>query len=103
MSRTVTYDSFMDREARIRMTEGLAAGINLGTVSGLPSLRRIRRQKFRNQKAFCEQIGIDRTTYNSWETGRHWPSARILPILASALDCTIEDLYAPGEETEGEK
>ena len=31
--------------------------------------------------------------YSQWESGQHLPSALLLPALANALGCTLEDLY----------
>lgn len=101
MNAMTSTDIQIDREVRMRNTEQLAKDLCSGHDQGLPGLRRKRIQKFRTQKALAEACGIDRQTYNSWETGRHWPSAKILPILASALGCTIEDLFLPDEESEG--
>lgn len=99
----ISYDIFMDRETRIQMAHQLAQGVNSGEYTGLPNLKRLRIQKFRSQKALCRHCGFDRTTYNSWEIGRHWPSAKNLPILADALGCTIDDLFRPAGESEGTK
>lgn len=91
----------MSRDDRIRLAAGLDAAVTMGTLKGIPGLRRKRIQRGISQRALCEICGFDRQTYNNWEHCRHWPSAKMLPILAAALGCTIEDLFLPDEESEG--
>ena len=91
----------MSRDARIRLAGRLSQAVDVGSLQGLPGLRRKRIQKFRTQKDCAIALNIDRQTYNSWELGKHWPPAKMLPGLAAALGCTIEDLFLPDEESEG--
>lgn len=46
------------------------------------------------QVAFAAAIGIDRSTVAKWETGKAYPRADMLPAIAEALSCSIDDLYA---------
>lgn len=91
----------MSRDARIRLAVRQAVAVDMGGLQGLPGLKRKRTQMYPTQKAFAEACGVDRQTYNRWENGTYWPSAKMLPIIASALGCTIEDLFLPDEESEG--
>mgnify|MGYP003370827068 FL=1 len=50
------------------------------------------RQKLTQQK-LAELINVERVTITQWEAGRNFPRAKILPLLAKVLKCTIADLY----------
>lgn len=53
-----------------------------------------------SQEQLASQIGTDRSTVAKWETGAAMPSAAKLPLLASVLGCTIDELFGrspPGE------
>ena len=91
----------MSRDDRIRLAGRKSQAVVMGSLQGLPGLKRKRIQMYRTQKAFAEACGVDRQSYNRWENGTYWPSAKMLPILAAALGCTIEDLFLPDEESEG--
>ena len=85
---------------RIRppLGEGPAYGAGLHGIAG----SRARAVGLHVGKALdAEACGVDRQSYNRWENGTYWPSAKMLPILAAALGCTIEDLFLPDEESEG--
>ena len=43
-------------------------------------------------------LGVTRQTVSMWETGKAWPSANMLPRIARALNCRIEDLYGSEKE-----
>ena len=49
------------------------------------------------QEALAAALGVPRATVASWEAGFGWPSARILPEIAGALLCSIDDLYRAEE------
>lgn len=52
-----------------------------------------------SQEDLSRQLGVVRQTVSMWETGKACPSATMLPRIARALGCTIEDLYgASGPE-----
>lgn len=48
------------------------------------------------------EIGVSRAAWSQWEAGTTMPSAGYLPALAELLQCSIEDLYRGGGETDGE-
>lgn len=53
-----------------------------------------------SQEQLASQIGTDRSTVAKWETGAAMPSAAKLPLLASVLGCTIDELFGlspPGD------
>lgn len=45
------------------------------------------------QAQLAEVLGVERATVTMWETGVNWPSARVLPLIADLLLCSIDDLY----------
>ena len=42
----------------------------------------------------AEKLGISQTAVAKWETGKAYPRADILPAIAEALGCSIDDLFA---------
>lgn len=49
------------------------------------------------QIQLAETLGISQSTIAMWETGRAYPRADILPAIAAALGCSIDDLFTdPG-------
>ena len=74
--------------------QSTALDILSGKVHGLRNLRNLRRQKYGSQKKLCDVLGFDRTTYNSWELCKHWPKGDAIILIAAALGCTVEDLFA---------
>ena len=45
------------------------------------------------QKALAEILGIKNNRLSQYETGARAVPAALLPAIAAALGCTIEDLY----------
>lgn len=56
-----------------------------------------RRREARNmtQGELSDILGVDRTTVTKWETGDALPRADMLPRVASALGCSMDDLLCP--------
>ena len=52
---------------------------------------RIAAQK--TQQELADALSIERATVAMWETGRSWPSAALLPVIADTLGCTIDALF----------
>lgn len=51
------------------------------------------------QRQLAEISGCKLQSVRQWEQGRFWPGSRILPALAQACRCSIEELYyAPEDE-----
>lgn len=49
------------------------------------------------QSQLAEKLDISRTAIAKWETGSAFPRADMLPAIAAALGCSIDDLFAdPG-------
>lgn len=66
----------------------------------LAGLRDYRQRAGMTQGELAALCNVSRASVNNWETGRGWPSAAILPMLADVLLCSIDDLYdhITGEE-----
>ena len=58
-------------------------------------IRELRQQKGITQAQFATMIGVQQNTVSQWETGCRNPASPILPRLADALSCTIDELYKP--------
>ena len=50
------------------------------------------------QKELASVINVDRSTIAKWETDRALPRAELLPKLAKALHCSIDDLIEDDAE-----
>ena len=51
-----------------------------------------------SQEALAARVGVTRANVANWETGVAWPKARLLPEIADALACSVDDLYHMTEE-----
>lgn len=60
------------------------------SLIGLKPLR-VAAQK--TQQELADTISVERATVAMWETGRSWPSAALLPMIADTLGCTIDALF----------
>lgn len=50
------------------------------------------------QEGLAARVGVERPAITLWETGARTPTTDKLPALASALGCSIDDLFRPPEE-----
>ncbi len=46
------------------------------------------------QEKLAELLGIDRSAVAKWETGVALPRAELLPKVARALNCTVDELLS---------
>lgn len=46
------------------------------------------------QRQLAAMIGVSPATVCFWVAGRRQPGAARLPLIAAALDCSIDDLFA---------
>lgn len=58
------------------------------------NIKQIREAAGVTQHELAAALEIDRTTVSKWEVGAAKPRAELLPALAAALHCTINDLFA---------
>lgn len=49
------------------------------------------------QTQLAETLGVSQPAITAWETGSAFPRANMLPAIAAALGCSIDELFAdPG-------
>lgn len=56
-------------------------------------IRRYRLAKEWTMLDLAKKLGVSVPTVSRWESGEDYPAAARLPALASALDCTIDELF----------
>jgi len=56
-------------------------------------IRRYRLAKDWTMLDLAKKLGVSVPTVSRWESGEDYPAAARLPALASALDCTIDELF----------
>lgn len=52
-----------------------------------------------SQKQLAEMLRVTQAAVANWEAGTAYPRASQLPELAKALNCSIDELYTPPEES----
>lgn len=52
------------------------------------------------QQKLANQIGVARSALAMWETGANSPRFKMLPVLAAALGCTVDELVRSEVSTE---
>lgn len=58
----------------------------------MKKLKEIRVRKNLTQEELGEKVGVSYRTIYQYESGRREPSLRILRLLATALNCTIDEI-----------
>ena len=61
-------------------------------------IRELRRAAHINQTQLASAMGVTQGVVSNWETEIILPRTRDLPRLASALGCSIGDLFAESED-----
>lgn len=56
-------------------------------------LKIMRKRAKLTQAELARELGVKQTTVAMWESATSYPRASLLPIIASALNCTIDELY----------
>ena len=64
----------------------------------MDSIRRLRERAGMSQAQLAEKIGVDRSAVAKWESAGVFPRADKIPALATALGCTVNDLYRTDTE-----
>lgn len=60
-------------------------------------IRELRLQAGLEQKELGGAVGVTQSQVSNWELGKRSPQAGKLPLIAQALGCTINDLFAAPE------
>lgn len=63
------------------------------------NIARIRNEQGVTQAALAERIGVDLRTYQKYEAGTVWPSARVLSALSKALGISIAEMFGGQPES----
>ena len=58
---------------------------------------KLREKNKMTQIELAQKLNITQGAVSQWETGETKPKAEILPRLAKALGCTIDDLFKEAE------
>lgn len=62
-------------------------------------IKELRKARGIMQKELADKLGLSsNATVCMWESGERMPSVSMLPRIAGALGCTINDLFAEDEE-----
>ena len=61
-------------------------------MENLNTLKLVRINNAITQKEIICNLKIKQNTYSQWENGKRQPSIEMLPELAKALNCTIEQV-----------
>ena len=59
----------------------------------LPGIRARRKAAGLSIETLAGTLGVTRQTIYNWESGARLPAADVLPEIARALGCSIDDLY----------
>lgn len=65
-------------------------------------IRRLRKESGMTQQQLSEKIGVSRSAVAMWESSGINPAEEVLPALAAALHCPLEQLTGPAQECGGE-
>ena len=66
----------------------------------MENLKRLRCALSMTQADLAQEVGVTQSLVAQWERGASMPSAARLPLLASILHCTTEDLSGNPETKE---
>ena len=92
----MTYSQTLAARAEAKVIYSM---VEQETLTGLAGLKACRKRAWISQEELAKITGISRQSIAQWEQLRFWPSAFMLPKLANALRCSIEELYlGPREE-----
>ncbi len=56
-------------------------------------IRKFREAAGLTMKELAGKVGVSVATVSRWESGEDLPAAGRLPLLAGALDCSIDELF----------
>lgn len=66
-------------------------------------LEYLRRKRGMTQKDIATLAGVQQNTVSQWESGKRNPPSSILPLLASVLGCTIDELFGRSPPDQAER
>lgn len=62
-------------------------------------IRKIREQAEKTQIELAKAVGCSNVAVCRWESGDTLPTVDKLPLIATALNCTIDELFSVGDNT----
>ena len=62
-------------------------------------IKELRKSAGLTQSELAQKLNVSFQAVGKWERGESYPSAALLPELAKALNCSIDELYTPPEES----
>lgn len=57
-------------------------------------LRALREKRGVTQQELADMLNITQGAISQWELGLSYPRTELIPLLAKALNCSIQDLFA---------
>lgn len=67
----------------------------------MTAVRTLRQRAGISMQELADSVGVSRQAVSAWEIEDAWPSAEILPAIARALGCRIDDLYTEPRDEGG--
>ena len=64
------------------------------------NIKSLRTGQKMTQAELAEKIGVDQTAVSQWETGQTYPKASLLPKIAEALNCTLDEKFKPSVDNQ---
>lgn len=64
----------------------------------MTNIKALRNRAGLTQEELATMLGVGRTAVTMWEIGENLPPTKLLPALAAALGCTIDELLQPAEQ-----
>lgn len=56
------------------------------------NIKFFREREGMTQAELAERVFVDQSAVSNWEQGKYPPRRRLLPLIAKALNCTVEEL-----------
>lgn len=72
--------------------------INEEMRNKMNAISRLRKKQGLSQVQLAEKLNITQGAVSQWEMGLSKPKSEILPELAKALNCTIDELFKKDKE-----
>ena len=64
----------------------------------MTAIRDLRTARGMSLRDLGRAVGVTGQAVMRWENGTAWPSAQLIPKIAQALGCSIEELFTDGRE-----
>lgn len=61
-------------------------------------IQEMREARGMKQVDFAASVGVSQGTTSGWENELYLPQARLLPLIAHVLGCSIDELFTPWDD-----